>query len=100
MQETNIYLRVAGAPGAGPAHNWQAGHQGESEENGRADPLPDTARLAINFFVLFNAPVVVTDNIIQCLVARQWYNTAHCHFSAYFCVPVRCILHLINNLCN
>ncbi len=43
---------MAGAPGADPAHGWQAGHQGESEENGRADPLPDSARLAINFFLL------------------------------------------------
>jgi hypothetical protein len=52
IQETDIYLRVAGASGAGPAHSCQAGHQGESEENGRADPLPDTARLAINFFCI------------------------------------------------
>ena len=56
---------MAGAPGAGPAHHCQAGHQGESEENGRTDPLPDTARLTINFLftVLVKIHVVVTSNI-------------------------------------
>ena len=41
-QETDFHLRVAAAPGQGPAHSPQGGYQGEPEEDGGADHSPDT----------------------------------------------------------